>query len=201
MRHRHLLLVPLVIALLCASSAATRGRLHLTRRRAAVRVGRKQRRHVRERLCRAVQPRHLIRRSDGLDAAVRISREHLLVADAALGHRRAGPRVPRAARVGRHHRLCVADAPTRPARRTSPRRAARSLSSTARFRSRAVPRQARARVPRRSPISLATAPPQTMKAVQRPRHRTRRRQSHAPPAGAPTPTRTPTTSQPPRPRP
>ena len=82
-------------------------RVHLTRSRAALCVRRKQRRDVRERLCRAVQPRHLVRRPDGLDAAVRVRCEHVVVGHRVVGHGRAGPRVPRRARLRRRERRCA----------------------------------------------------------------------------------------------
>ena len=91
-------------AALCVVCRARRRRLAVARRRTAVRVGREQRRDVRERLRRALQPRDLVRRPDRLDGAVRICREHVLVGDHARGHGRARPRLPRAARFGRYER-------------------------------------------------------------------------------------------------
>ena len=175
-----------------------RRRLDVARRRAAVRVGREQRRDVLERLRRALQPRLVIGRPDRLDSAVRIGRR-------ALPGRRL--RSPARSRPGMRtwcssHRVVPTDLPCRrrmrPGRRTSRRRAARWRSSTARLRSRAVRPQARVRVPRRLPTWSGTAVRRTTKEARRPPRPTRRLRSPAGPEGAPTPTRTPTTSQPSR---
>ena len=136
---------------------------------------RELRRHVRQRLRRAVQPRKLDRRPLRLVAAVRDGVRHELAGDRARRLARARSPLPRRASppAARTARRCPP--PTRQARRTSLPRAGRSRSSTTRPRSPAErPPEAAARW-RSSATSSGTDRRPTSKAAPRRRSRARPR--------------------------
>ena len=191
MRHRHLLLVPLVLALLCASSAARAGGgspslVIASCTPPAATAARRSRTTTSSSSTAARSSVDLTGWTVQYASAASTSWS----ATTAVRDDRARSRVPRAARLRRRERSARCRRRTRPARRTSPRPAARSRSSTTRPRSPAARPQAPAPAWRRSPTSSATALPPTSKAPTLRLLPTRRRRSSVRPAAAPTPTRT-----------